>query len=182
MAQKKISMAQIQDAIAKFEETLVTPNSRFDRWLEGEEKALSKVELEGYALFKNKGCTSCHNGPGVGGNSFQKFGLVKPYKDQKEKGRYNVTKKDEDLYVFKVPLLRNIQLTAPYFHDGSVWDLKSAVKIMADIQLGVPVSDEEADKIVAFLKTLTGDQPQINQPKLPPRTAKTPTPDLGERL
>lgn len=174
-----IKMDDVTDAIAKFEETLVTPGSRFDRWLEGDDKAITKTEAEGYELFKAKGCTTCHMGVAVGGSLFQKMGLVKPYTaDTKTLGRYEVTKQESDKYMFKVPTLRNIELTYPYFHDGSLWDLKDVVKIMADIQLGIPVDDAEADKIVAFLNTLTGEIPQVTIPVLPPSTPATPQPQL----
>jgi len=175
---EKIDIDQITDAIAAFEETLTTPNSRFDQWLNGYDNSISESELEGYALFKDKGCIVCHNGVGVGGNSYQKFGVAKPYdKDTTTLGRYNVTKDDKDKYVFKVPLLRNIELTAPYFHDASTWDLRKAVKIMAEYQLGLTLTDDETKKIVAFLRTLTGDQPSITFPILPPSTAATPEPN-----
>ena len=174
----KIDILQVTDAIAAFEETLTTPGSSFDLWLKGYDDAISASEREGYQLFKEKGCITCHNGIGVGGNSYQKFGLAKPYeKDTQTLGRYNVTKKEQDKYVFKVPLLRNIALTAPYFHDASTWDLREAVTIMAEYQLGVSLSDEETIKVVAFLKTLTGDQPQIIFPTLPPSTNTTPQPN-----
>ena len=134
--------------------------------------------MEGYVLFKNKGCINCHNGFGVGGNSFQKFGITKPYeKDTQTLGRYNVTKDVKDKYVFKVPLLRNIELTAPYFHDASTWSLSEAVNVMAEYQLGATLNENETNKIVAFLKTLTGDQPSIIFPILPPSTANTQKPD-----
>ena len=114
----------------------------------------------------------------MGGNSFQKFGIAKPYdKDTQTLGRYNVTKNEKDKYVFKVPLLRNIELTAPYFHDASTWNLNEAVTIMAEYQLGVTLTKDETNKIVAFLKTLTGDQPSIIFPILPPSTANTQKPD-----
>jgi cytochrome c peroxidase len=175
---EKIDIDQITDAIAAFEETLTTPNSRFDQWLNGYDNSISESELEGYTLFKDKGCIACHNGVGVGGNSYQKFGVAKPYdKDTNTLGRYNVTKDDKDKYVFKVPLLRNIELTAPYFHDASTWDLSKAVKIMAEYQLGLTLTDNETKKIVAFLRTLTGDQPSITFPILPPSTAATPEPN-----
>jgi len=175
----KITITEVTDAIATFEETLVTPHSRFDKWLRGDDNAITKSEREGYELFKTKGCTTCHNGVAVGGALFQKMGLVKPYtKDTKTLGRYEVTKQEADKYVFKVPTLRNIELTYPYFHDGSVWDLEEAVTTMADIQLGIPVTGEEARKIVAFLYTLTGEQPKIVIPVLPPSTPSTPRPEL----
>jgi len=173
----QIGIEQVTDAIAAFEETLTTPNSRFDQWLRGSDDAISAQEKAGYNLFKTKGCIACHNGVGVGGTAFWKFGLLKPYKDTKTLGRYNVTKKEYDKYVFKVPLLRNIELTAPYFHDASTWDLAEAVRVMAEYQLGTKLSDAETQKIVAFLKTLTGKQPAIVYPVLPPSTANTPKPN-----
>jgi cytochrome c peroxidase len=175
---KKITIENVTDAIAVFEETLVTPGSRFDKWLEGDDNAITKTELKGYELFKAKGCTTCHMGAAVGAALFQKMGLAKPYtKDTKTLGRYEVTKQEADKYVFKVPTLRNIELTYPYFHDGSLWNLKDAVKTMADIQLGMSVTDEEADEIVAFLRTLTGEIPEITIPILPPSTPSTPKPE-----
>ena len=175
---EEINIDNVADAIAAFEETLTTPNSKFDYWLKGFDEYISESEGEGYALFKAKGCIACHNGVGVGGNSYQKFGMAKPYdKDTHTLGRYNVTKNEKDKYVFKVPLLRNIELTAPYFHDASTWSLNEAVNIMAEYQLGLSLTDDETNKIVAFLKTLTGDQPEIIFPTLPPSTSNTPKPN-----
>jgi len=175
---KEINVDRVTDAIAAFEETLVTPNSRFDKWLKGDDGAITKAELEGYELFKAKGCTTCHMGAAVGASLFQKMGLVKPYEtDNEALGRYDVTKQESDKMFFKVPTLRNVELTYPYFHDGTLWDLKDVVKVMADIQLGIPVDDVEADKIVAFLKTLTGEIPEVTIPVLPPSTPATPKPD-----
>lgn len=174
---RAITVENVTDAIAAFEETLVTPNSRFDRWLNGDDGAITQEELAGYELFKSKGCTTCHMGAAVGGTLFQKMGLVKPYRtDNDDKGRYAVTNQEADKMVFKVPTLRNVELTYPYFHDGKLWDLKEVVKVMADIQLGIPVDDAEADKIVAFLKSLTGEMPDISIPVLPPSTTSTPRP------
>ena len=174
----EISIEKITDAIAAFEETLVTPNSRFDKWLKGNKKALTKTELAGYTLFKESGCIACHNGPAVGGNSFQKMGVVEPYKTAHEAiGRAAVTGKDDDRFNFKVPTLRNVELTYPYFHDGAAKTLTEAVDIMGRLQLGRTYSAEENAKIVAFLKTLTGDQPRIALPILPPSSDKTPRPD-----
>lgn len=176
--EEKITIDAVADAIAAFEETLTTPNSRFDWWLKDFDDKISETEKQGYDLFKDKGCIICHNGFGVGGNSFQKFGVAKPYdKDTQTLGRYNVTKEEKDKYVFKVPLLRNIELTAPYFHDASTWSLREAVKIMAEYQLGGTFSEDEIDKIVAFLRTLTGDQPEIVFPILPTSTDTTPKPN-----
>ncbi len=160
------------------EETLTTPNSRFDWWLRDYDDKITETEKEGYGLFKEKGCIACHNGFGVGGASFQKFGVAKPYtKDAQTIGRYNVTKDEHDKYVFKVPLLRNIELTAPYFHDASTWNLNEAVNIMAEYQLEIKLAQDETDKIVAFLRTLTGEQPEIIYPILPPSGANTPKPN-----
>lgn len=174
---KSIKIENVQRAIATFEETLVTPNSRFDQWLAGDNSALSKLELTGYENFKNFGCAGCHNGPAAGGTSFQKFGLVHPYKDTETLGRFNVTKNEAEKYFFKVPTLRNIALTAPYFHDGETWTLEEAVTTMAWHQLGVKLKEAQVQSIVAFLKTLTGDQPKIIFPVLPPSTASTPRPN-----
>jgi cytochrome c peroxidase len=176
--EENITIDNVADAIAAFEETLITPNSRFDAWLNGYDDKISESEKQGYDLFKDKGCIICHNGFGVGGNSFQKFGIAKPYdKDTQTLGRYNVTKEEKDKYAFKVPLLRNIELTAPYFHDASTWSLREAVKIMAEYQLGGTFTEDETDKIVSFLRTLTGDQPSILFPILPPSSENTPKPN-----
>ncbi len=172
----KIVITMVTDALAEFEKTLVTPNDRFDQYLRGDDNALNAEELEGYTLFKARACITCHNTTGLGGASFQKFGLVKPYKDTVTLGRYNVTGKEEDKFVFKTPILRNIALTAPYFHDGSVWELEEAVRVMANHQLGLEMSDDEVNKIAAFLRTLTGEQPQVTYPILPPSTKDTPKP------
>ena len=175
---EKITIDSVADAIAAFEETLTTPNSRFDWWLKDYDDKITDAEKEGYDLFKDKGCINCHNGFDAGGTSFQKFGIAKPYdKDTRTLGRYSVTKDEKDKYVFKVPLLRNIELTAPYFHDASTWSLSKAVNIMAEYQLGLKLTDDETNKIVAFLRTLTGDQPSIIFPILPPSTAITPEPN-----
>ncbi len=167
----------VTDAIAAFEETLVTPDSRFDKWLKGDKKALSKVELDGYKLFKDSGCTACHYGPAVGGNSFQKMGLVAEYDTKnKAEGVAGLTGKDADRMKFKVPTLRNVEMTYPYFHDGEADTLEKAVDIMGKLQVGRAYSPEEIAKIVAFLKTLTGKQPDFKLPILPPSTNDTPKP------
>ncbi len=172
-----ITIDRVTDALAVFEETLVTPNAPFDRFLMGDKTAISQEAQAGYALFKSTGCTACHNGQALGGSSFQKMGLVKPYETNSEvAGRSAVTGKEVDRFAFKVPTLRNIELTYPYFHDGAVWDLSEAVNIMGEIQLGRQFEQKETDQIVAFLKTLTGDQPSFSLPILPPSVAKTPKP------
>jgi cytochrome c peroxidase len=173
----KVTIDEVTKAIAAFEETLVTPNSRFDKWLMGDNNALTKNEIAGYKLFKDSGCVACHNGPAVGGNSYQKMGVVEPYKtDNPAEGRSAVTGNDADRFNFKVPTLRNVQLTYPYFHDGGAATLKDAVNTMARVQLGKKFTDDENAQIVAFLKTLTGDQPSFKLPILPPSTDSTPRP------
>ena len=149
----KIDIDQVTTAIAEFEKTLVTPNSRFDQWLLGKKDALTKTELEGYKLFKDSGCVACHNGEAVGGNSFQKMGLVEPYKGNMPDGRAAVTGNDADRFNFKVPTLRNVEMTYPYFHDGAANTLTEAVDVMGRLQLGKKFTKDENAKIVAFLKT-----------------------------
>lgn len=173
----KITIEEVTKSIAAFEETLVTPNSRFDKWLKGDKKALTKDEQAGYALFKDSGCTGCHNGPAVGGNSFQKMGVVEPYQATSQaEGRVAVTKDEADRFHFKVPTLRNVELTYPYFHDGEAATLTKAVDTMGRIQLGKQFTADENAKIVAFLKSLTGDQPSFKLPILPPSSDSTPRP------
>jgi len=177
----KIDIDQVTQAIAEFEKTLVTPDSRFDQWLRGDKDAITEQELAGYTLFKEGGCVACHNGPGVGGASFQKMGVVKPYKTKNPaQGRFDVTGKEADRFVFKVPVLRNVEMTYPYFHDGEAKTLTAAVDTMGRLQVGKKFTAEENAKIVAFLKTLTGDQPAFELPVLPPSTDKTPQPEPFE--
>jgi cytochrome c peroxidase len=169
-------------AIEAFESTLLTPDSPFDRYLKGDSQALTQNQKEGLALFMDKGCAGCHNGVNVGGGGYYPFGLVEKPADEirppGDKGRYAVTKTKSDEYVFKVPTLRNVTLTAPYFHSGKVWDLREAVRIMGQAQLGAKLTDKEVDRIVDFLGALTGTQPEIVYPVLPPRTGDTPRPVL----
>ncbi|EZP38939.1 Cytochrome C551 peroxidase protein [Janthinobacterium lividum] len=175
--QDKLSIEQVTRAIAAFEEVLVTPGSRFDQWLSGKKSALTKDELAGYQLFKSSGCIACHNGPAVGGNTFQKMGVVEPYKTaMTAEGRSAVTGKDADRFNFKVPTLRNVELTYPYFHDGEAATLTQAVDVMGRLQLGRTFTPDENAKLVAFLKTLTGKQPHIVLPILPPSSDTTPRP------
>jgi cytochrome c peroxidase len=172
-----VDIDRLTGAIAAFEETLVTPNARFDQWLKGDDRAISKQELAGYQLFKSAGCIACHTGPAVGGTMFQKMGLVAPYATRNPSiGRADVTGKAEDRHVFKVPTLRNIALTYPYFHDGGAQTLDEAVHTMGRVQLGRTFTTDEAQQIVAFLHTLTGEQPKIALPILPPSAANTPQP------
>ncbi|MBE9028733.1 cytochrome-c peroxidase [filamentous cyanobacterium LEGE 11480] len=163
-----INPDNIKDAIATFERSLYTPNSRFDQYLRGNQAILTSSEKAGYQKFKDFGCVACHQGAGVGGNMFQKFGVFGDYfKDRgnitkEDLGRYNVTQDEADRYAFKVPSLRNVVLTAPYFHDGSVETVDEAVKVMIKYQLGRPADQTDIDQIVQFLNTLTanvaGDQ------------------------
>jgi len=155
------------DAIATYVRSLMTP-SRFDRYLRGDAGAVSTEELQGYARFKSYGCVACHQGVNVGGNMFQKFGVMGDYFAQRgnitpaDLGRYNVTKRESDKFVFKVPSLRNVELTAPYFHDGSAATLEAAVEVMFRYQLGRDAPPEDKALIIKFLKTLTGER----QPRL----------------
>ncbi|CAM3061851.1 MULTISPECIES: cytochrome-c peroxidase [Janthinobacterium] len=175
--QDKLTIEQVTRAIAAFEEVLVTPGSRFDQWLSGKKSALTKDELAGYQLFKSSGCIACHNGPAVGGNTFQKMGVVEPYKTaMTAQGRSAVTGKDADRFNFKVPTLRNVELTYPYFHDGEAATLTQAVDVMGRLQLGRTFTPDENAKLVAFLKTLTGKQPHLVLPILPPSSDTTPRP------
>ena len=166
-------------AIEAFEATLLTP-APFDAWLNGDDNAMSEAQLAGLKQFIDKGCSACHSGVNVGGHGYYPFGLIeKPGADilpAGDKGRFAVTETIDDEYVFRASPLRNIALTAPYFHSGKVWDLKVAVQIMAESQLGEEISDEIADQMVAFLESLTGTLPEVTYPVLPPETAETPRP------
>jgi cytochrome c peroxidase len=174
---KEIGIDQVTRAIAAFEETLVTPDSRFDHWLYGDTGALSPHELAGYQLFKDSGCVMCHNGPAAGGTSFQKMGVVEPYPTANAaQGRFDVTREEFDRMRFKVPTLRNVELTYPYFHDGEAETLAEAVQVMAKLQLGDELTAEQTEQMVAFLATLTGRQPVLELPILPPSTPRTPLP------
>jgi cytochrome c peroxidase len=161
-------------AIAAYERTLITP-SRFDAYLAGDVAALSATARAGLQTFIKMGCAACHSGVGIGGGMYQKFGIVEDYWTATggqtiDKGRADVTKNPTDLYVFRVPSLRNVAMTAPYFHDGSVATPPDAVRVMARVQLGLKLSDPEVDDIVAFLESLTGDLPPefATAPVLPP--------------
>jgi len=156
-----ISYTQVLDAIVEFEHALTTPNSKFDKFLRGEIQ-LTKDEKEGYILFKQNGCVTCHNGINIGGNSFQKMGTFLEYNTKSNyPDRSKVTNNPNHKNVFKVPTLRNINKTAPYFHDGSAKTLKDALIVMAKHNLGVKLGDKEIYKIVTFLKTLDGERPKI---------------------
>ncbi len=162
---KEIDEVSIVEAIAEYEKTLITPNSPFDQFLRGDESAISIKQKKGYELFKAYGCVSCHQGKNVGGNMFQKFGVLKDINLQQgslneDLGRYEVTKNEWDKRVFKVPSLRLAVKTAPYFHNGSVKTIEEAVDIMIEFQLGRTVPEEDRSSIIAFLESLVGEIPQ----------------------
>lgn len=158
-----ISIANIQDAIVAYERSLITPNSAFDRFLRGDHHAISAQAEQGYELFKSYGCVACHQGANVGGNMFQKFGVMGDYFADRgevrppDLGRFNVTGRDEDRYVFRVPSLRMVVLTAPYLHDGRAKTLRDAIQVMATYQLGRDIPKDDIELIIEFLKTLPGE-------------------------
>ena len=161
-------------AIAEFERTLITPDSRFDLYLKGDSDALSELEKKGYEEFKENSCAACHFGAAVGGRSFEYLDIYADYFGERsreieynsdDEGLKGFTSKDEDLHKFKVPILRNIALTAPYFHDGCFQTLDEAVRAMARYELGKKLSSAEVDSIVAFLHTLTGQNPHLTAAK-----------------
>lgn len=158
-----VDEAAVKDAIATFERSLITPDSPLDRHLRGETSALSPEELRGYELFKQYGCIGCHQGMLLGGNMFQRLGTVRDYFGERgdvehaDLGRFNVTGDEADRHVFKVPSLRNVAETAPYFHDGSAETLEEAIRVMARYQLGREVSEPQVAEIAAFLGALTGE-------------------------
>lgn len=166
-------------AIEAYEATLITP-SPFDAWLNGDDNAMSEIEVAGLELFIDSGCASCHGGINLGGEGYYPFGLVeKPGADilpEGDKGRFAVTETVDDEYVFRAAPLRNIAVTAPYFHSGVVWDLETAVAIMAESQLGADLGQEDISAITAFLGSLTGQMPEVVYPVLPAETASTPRP------
>jgi cytochrome c peroxidase len=173
-----ITYDNLAKAIGAFERGLVTP-SRFDKFLEGDQKALKDDERAGFAKFIKLGCPTCHTGVAVGGSTFQKLGLINPYPDLKDFGRFDHTKDEKDKYFFRVPTLRNVAKTAPYFHDGSLKTLEEVVPKMAWHQLGVKLQDADVKILVAFLNSLTGEIPAeyVKKPDLPPSGPKTPKPD-----
>jgi cytochrome c peroxidase len=173
-----ISFANVGRAIGAFERKLTT-RARWDDYLEGKTSALSDKEVEGLKLFTNLGCMGCHTGEFLGGSMYEKVGVVQPWPGQKDQGRYDLTRRDADRMLFKVPTLRNISETAPYFHDGSAATLDEAVTMMARHQLGLQLDAAEVDAIVTWLNSLKGDLPMgyIASPELPPSTDSTPKPD-----
>lgn len=179
-----VTFDNMAKAIEAFEATLLTP-APFDAWLNGDDDAITVQQKQGMALFIDKGCASCHSGINVGGEGYYPFGLIeKPGAEvlpEKDKGRFAVTHTADDSYVFRAAPLRNIALTAPYFHSGKVWDLRQAVGIMGTAQLGEDLGSDDVDHIVAFLNTLTGRMPEVVYPILPAETETTPKPN-GEVL
>ncbi|MBU3890874.1 cytochrome-c peroxidase [Methylosinus sporium] len=177
---KPASFDNFAKAIEAFEATLVTPNSRLDKFLAGDEAALDATQKKGLRLFIDKGCSGCHDGVNAGGGNYAQFGAVeKPSAailPEADKGRFAVTKSPADVFSFRVAPLRNVALRAPYFHTGQVWTLEEAVEVMAKSQLGVQLAPDETTAIVAFLGALTGDQPKVDYPVLPARTNATPKP------
>ncbi|WP_086248465.1 cytochrome-c peroxidase [Campylobacter vicugnae] len=153
----EITMQNITDAIAEFEKTLITPNAPFDRYLNGDENAISSQAKRGWEAFKSNGCVACHQGQNIGGTMYQKIGIFEPYPNQENLGRYEITKIESDKMVFKVPSLRNVAKTAPYYHDGSIPTLDACVQFMAYYQLGRFLDQQTVDDIVAFLESLTGE-------------------------
>lgn len=174
---KPVTYENMARAIGAFERKLVTP-ARWDKFLQGDQAALTEQEKAGFNKFIEAGCQTCHMGPYVGGMMIQKLGVVKPYPDASDPGREKVTKNESDRMMFKVPSLRNIEKTYPYMHNGKVGSLEEVISVMGDYQLGRQLAPEEVKLIAAWLKSLTGEIPAeyIKPPQLPPSTAKTPKP------
>ena len=177
-----IGFDNVVRAIEAFEATLITPDAPFDRYLKGDRKALGPTEEAGLALFLEKGCAKCHDGVNVGGGDYDPFGVVEAPADAVrppgDTGRFQVTRTEQDQYVFRAAPLRNIAITQPYFHSGKVWRLEDAVKVMGSAQLGIRLTDADAAQLTAFLRTLTGRQPRVENPVLPPSSDDTPRPEL----
>ena len=186
-----LTQATVTSAIAEYERSLLTP-SRFDRYLRGETAAITDDERRGYETFRDVGCTTCHRGAGIGGGMYQRMGLVNDYFAERggpiteaDLGRFNVTHDEADRHRFKVPTLRNVALTAPYFHDGSRETLEEAVRVMGHVQLNRELDADQVRLIVAFLNSLTGELPahaRLPEGELPaavPAAAGTPDPATG---
>ncbi|WP_058555339.1 cytochrome-c peroxidase [Thiohalocapsa sp. ML1] len=177
-----VTFDNMAKAIEAFEVTLVTPNAPFDQFLEGADGALTDAQKAGLNTFIDKGCAACHSGINLGGQNYYPFGLIeRPGADilpPDDKGRYQVTETVSDEYVFRAAPLRNIAITAPYFHSGKVWGLEQAVAVMGTAQLGAKLTNDEVTSIATFLETLTGEQPKVEYPILPVETAETPRPQL----
>ncbi|MEC7519446.1 MAG: cytochrome c peroxidase [Myxococcota bacterium] len=166
-----VSEGTLKSALATYQRSLITPDARFDRFLRGEAE-LDALEAEGYALFRDVGCATCHQGINVGGNLYQRYGVMADAFDreltERDYGRMLITGRDEDAHVFRVPSLRNVEVTAPYFHDGSAPTLEAAVRHMSRVQLGAVLDDGEVRAIVAFLRTLTGEHEGVPLAPEPP--------------
>lgn len=177
-AEEPVSMENLGNAIGAFERKLVTP-APWDEFLEGKQDALTDEQKEGFLAFTNNGCTACHMGTLLGAKNYQKAGAVKPWPNQEDEGRYEVTEEESDKMMFKVPSLRNVTETAPYFHDGSVDSLVKAIQEMGEHQLGRDISKKEAKKIAAWMESLKGEIPKdyIKKPELPESTDETPKPE-----
>lgn len=162
-----ISLVNVGSALGAFERGLLTP-SRWHRFLAGEQQALNQTEIKGLKVFLELGCTGCHTGPQIGGSLFQRVGLVTPWPNQEDRGRFEVSRQASDAMVFKVPSLINVAKTGPYFHDGSIDDLPTAVRVMARHQLGIELEVAQTTAIVTFLEALTGEVPSgyIARPQL----------------
>lgn len=174
-----VTFDNMANAIEIFEATLLTPNSAFDKYLRGDDKALNKQQKAGLKAFMDKGCTSCHSGINLTSDGYFPFGVIeKPSTEilAGDKGRFALTEAKDEEFAFKAPTLRNVEYTAPYFHSGRVWPLEDAVALMSSAQLGIKLNTQEVADITAFLKTLTGKQPKITYPVLPPSTNATPKP------
>jgi cytochrome c peroxidase len=175
---KPITVENVGIAIGAFERGLVTP-ARWDNYLRGDTKALTAEETEGLRIFTNVGCMTCHTGEFLGGTSFQAVGVAEPWPNTADRGRMTVTKATEDDMVFRVPSLRNVVMTGPYFHDGSAATLDEAIDMMGNYQLGIELTPKERASIATWMKALTGDLPTeyIKEPALPASTASTPLPN-----
>jgi cytochrome c peroxidase len=176
-----VTYDNLGNAIGAFERKLITP-ARWDKFLKGDQSALTSEEKAGFNTFAASGCQTCHAGALLGGNMFQKIGVVKPWPDASDLGRFKVTKSEADRFMFKVPSLRNIEQTGPYFHDGKIATLKEAIAKMADHQVGKTLSDAEIQSIATWMKSLTGEIPAeyIKEPALPKSTSKTPKPSEAD--
>lgn len=177
-----VTFDNIAAALEAFEATLITPNAPFDRYLAGDTSALDARQAAGLETFMVHGCARCHKGVNLGGDGYYVFGVEKKPSAQilppGDKGRFEVTKTADDAYAFRTSPLRNIALTAPYFHSGEVWSLEEAVATMVRSQLDSKLSEQQIGDIAAFLHSLTGDQPRVLYPVLPPSTATTPRPEM----
>lgn len=175
-----VTFENVAIAIEVFESTLVTPNAPFDRFLQSDADVLDETERAGLQLFVQRGCVACHGGVNLGGTGYFPFGVVERpdafVRPEGDLGRYAVTNVEADKYAFKSPSLRNIALTPPYFHSGTIWSLEDAVRLMGTSQLGADLSDDEVAEITAFLATLTGEQPVVDYPVLPMISDTTPRP------